>query len=129
MSRKYTLQGNAILCDGQEIANYNPVTGIVTSPQPLHHKVRAAISNMIEPNPVYEAGEKDTELEEVAIEDDPAPVPHPSLGDKDPAFVSWYRRTHTPEQFARRYPVSRRLPKDSDLLIAPSEPSTRMEAE
>lgn len=124
MSKKYTLDGNAVLCDGQKIADYDPVTGKVTSPAPLHHKVRAAISNMIEPNPTYES-----EGEDPIVPNEPAPPLNPALGDKDPAFIAWFRRNHSPEEFAARYPVSRRLPKTEDEAVAITEPATRMEAE
>lgn len=40
----------------------------------------------------------------------PPPAQHPAMGDKDPAYVAWFRRHHSEEDFAAKYHDSRKLP-------------------
>lgn len=37
------------------------------------------------------------------------PPYNPAAGDKDPEFIEWYLRHHTPEEFAARYPEHRKV--------------------
>lgn len=38
------------------------------------------------------------------------PAKHPAMGDKDPAYVAWFKAHATPEEIAIRYPARRRVP-------------------
>lgn len=38
------------------------------------------------------------------------PEKHPAMGDKDPAYVAWFKTHATPAEIATRYPENRRVP-------------------
>jgi hypothetical protein len=38
------------------------------------------------------------------------PEKHPAMGDKDPAYVAWFKAHATPAEIATRYPENRRVP-------------------
>jgi hypothetical protein len=38
------------------------------------------------------------------------PEKHPAMGDKDPAYVAWFKQHATPAEIATRYPDNRRVP-------------------
>jgi hypothetical protein len=38
------------------------------------------------------------------------PEKHPAMGDKDPAYVAWFKQHATPAEIATRYPENRRVP-------------------
>lgn len=44
------------------------------------------------------------------------PEKHPAMGDKTPAFVAWFKKHATPDEFAKRYPDTRRLPDNLDAF-------------
>jgi len=57
-------------------------------------------------------------LDLVAAGEIPPPPPkHPAMGDKDPAFVAWYRQHATAEETALKYPDGKRLPTMADFEI------------
>jgi hypothetical protein len=129
---KYTLENGAIMADGQQIARHDAARNVVVSLEPLHHKVKSSISRLIDPNPDYEVeavqessvippepGPKDV-IPEVpapieAMETPPAT--DPALGDKTPAYVEWFRRTHSAEEFAAKY-RGRKIPGNLDSALA-----------
>jgi len=139
---KYTLENGAIMADGQAIARHDAARNVVVSTEPLHHKIKSAISRLIEPNPAYEVDELQ---ESPGITPEPAPVPggalpkgpvpaaametapakDPALGDKTPAYVDWFRRNHSAEEFAEKY-RGRKVP--ASMAVAMAEPviSTHM---
>jgi len=127
---KYTLENGAVLCEGQEIAKYDEALNVVTSDAPLHHKVKAAISRIIEPNPEYATVAVSDSSGGVKTPSAPVPAPSvaipeapakdPALGDKTPAYVEWFREHHSPEEFAEKY-RGRRIP--ATLADAMQEPS------
>jgi len=131
---KYTLENGAIMADGQAIARHDAARNVVVSTEPLHHKIKSAISRLIEPNPAYEVDEL---LESPRITPEPdsdavlpkGPVPaaameeppakDPALGDKTPAYVEWFRRNHSAEEFSEKY-RGRKVP--ASMAVAMAEP-------
>lgn len=46
------------------------------------------------------------------------PEQHPAMGDKDPAYVAWFREHHSEDEFNARYPASRSLPTAREFAKA-----------
>jgi hypothetical protein len=42
------------------------------------------------------------------------PEKHPAMGDKDPAYVAWFKQHATPAEIATRYPDNRRIPASTE---------------
>jgi hypothetical protein len=129
---KYILENGAILCEGKEIAKFDASLNAVITAAPLHHKIKSAISRIIEPNPQYivQAGEATQpapivagpvalDAKPTASDLDPAPAQDPALGDKTPDYIEWYRLNHSPEEFAEKY-GKRRIP--NNIADAHAEP-------
>lgn len=54
-------------------------------------------------------------LDLVATGEIPSPPEHnPATGDKDPAFVAWFKAHATADEIAVKYPPDRRLPQPGD---------------
>lgn len=123
---KYTLENGAIMADGQAIARHDAARNVVVSTDPLHHKVKSAISRLIEPNPAYEVEEESFHVEHVpqpetslATQPPAPPAKDPALGDKTPAYVEWFRAHHSAEEFAEKY-RGRKVP--ASMAVAMAEP-------
>lgn len=51
----------------------------------------------------------------------PPPPTRPDMGDKTPAYVEWFRRYSTPEEFEKKYPPNRRLVSEQEADAAESK--------
>lgn len=49
------------------------------------------------------------------------PEKHPAMGDKDPAYVAWFKTHATPAEIATRYPENRRVPASMREFQAAAE--------
>jgi hypothetical protein len=115
------LEDGTVLKDGENVGSMKPGPGIEFEPKPrLHPKTAAAVSKRvvarlteIQTQGALEAGETHALPEVGSIPTpatfqtvtgaDPEPEQSNDAGDKTPAFVAWFQRNHTKEQFEARY--------------------------
>jgi len=83
-----------VLKEGTPVAVYNEARGTVTSPARLTKKLAQAITEQVGKAVAFVVAEEEAGEE---------PAMDPARGDKTPAYVRWYRATHTAEEFARKY--------------------------
>lgn len=96
------LDEGMVMKDGTPVAVDNEGKGTVTSPARLSKKLAEAI--------VAEVGRA---VEFVVAEGEAEPAQDPTMGDKTPAYVRWYRATHTAEEFEQKY-RNRKFNEDYD---------------
>lgn len=60
----------------------------------------------------------------------PPPAKHPAMGDKDPAYVAWFKTYATPAEIATRYPENRRVPaSEAEFLRAQAKLQDKLPGE
>jgi hypothetical protein len=96
---KIEVKGGGVRRDGVEIVHHvidREGVHHVLSDTPLAPVVKGRINSALGIKAVYR--------ERPALQSSEAPPPYDiAAGDKDPAFVAWFARNHTPTEFAGRY--------------------------
>ena len=114
------IKDGVVLRDGDEIGTIKD--GVCRSDKPIAPRVKAAINEangdkltfeVVEghtdsstslPATSYILHNKDEEKAAPAKRNiPPPPATHPMLGQKDPAYVAWFKEHHSAEEFERKY--------------------------
>lgn len=110
---KTEIKDDAVFYDGKKVGKIQttPSGEVEFIPSVvLHHKTAERIRKDIEEilsQGVSEAGESHALSEAgstpAPATNDPEPEQDPSMGDKTPAYVAWFRRNHSAQAFEKRY--------------------------
>jgi hypothetical protein len=144
----FALRGSAILWLGKYYATYFEPEHAVHKRRRVPGRVRRQINKLFETQPKYVTAARQSRLtdtltdtmngepepqEQEAPETEPQPSNEPpkqdpSLGDKTPAYVAWFKANKTAEEFQAKY-GSRKIAKTPEQEKAEAEAKEKEEAE
>lgn len=141
------IKDSAVLRDGDEIGRIEGDTCILNGPigPSIKGQIRAAADN---PDLTFVLGEEaEKKAEPIGFDDGvnrfgierlmhavtfgkipSPPACHPSMGDKDPAFVAWFKLHATAEEFERKF-GGRKLPTMEEFYAAEKQKFAKLKDE
>ena len=93
------VKGTAVFRDGDEVGTVNLATGEFSPIEGLNGNTVKAIEKHLASRP----GEGSDSQAPKAKPAAPEPAQDPKFGDKTPAYVEWYRKTHGQAAFDEKY--------------------------